>query len=100
MFGYVNYTKGRKRNCYIPIFPKGYLGYSMQKEKRVWAVKIDERGRTTIPKDLLELLGIKAGDIMAFMRENEGPIYVGKAELKVEIPFAKKLEKKMEVEKT
>lgn len=70
------------------------------KEKKVWAVKIDQRGRTTIPKDLLELLGIKAGDIMAFMREDEGPIYVGKAELKVEIPFAQKLEGKMKVEKT
>ncbi len=65
----------------------------MHKE-RVWAVKVDERGRTTIPKELLTLLGIKAGDIMVFAKEAEGPIYVGRAELKIDIPFAKKLEGK------
>jgi AbrB family looped-hinge helix DNA binding protein len=56
--------------------------------ENAWAVKIDERGRTTIPKDLLKLLGIKAGEIMIFARDGEGPIYVGKAELKIEIPFS------------
>ncbi len=70
----------------------------MQKE-RVWAVKIDERGRTTLPKELLRLLGIKAGGIMVFTRDDEGPIYVGRAELKIEIPFAKKLEGKIEAKR-
>ncbi len=70
----------------------------MQRE-RVWAAKIDDRGRTTIPKDLLELLGIQAGEIMVFVRENEGPIYVGKAELKIEIPFAKEAARNIRVEK-
>ncbi|MDI6905014.1 MAG: AbrB/MazE/SpoVT family DNA-binding domain-containing protein [Candidatus Bathyarchaeia archaeon] len=72
----------------------------MQKEKRVWAVKLDERGRTTIPKDLLDLLGIRTGDIMAFIREDEGPVYVGKAELQVQVPFAQKVEgKRIEAKK-
>ena len=61
--------------------------------KRVWAVKVDERGRTTIPKDLLELLRIKSGDIMAFVREDEGPVYVGKAQLDISIPFTSKASK-------
>lgn len=68
-------------------------------KERVWAVKIDERGRTTIPKELFKLLGIKAGDIMVFVREDEGPIYVGRAELKIEIPFAKKSEEKIKAKK-
>jgi AbrB family looped-hinge helix DNA binding protein len=71
----------------------------MRKEKRVWAVKIDERGRTTIPKGLLKLLGIEAGDIMVFAREDEGPVYVGRAELKIAIPFAKKVDEKTKAKK-
>jgi AbrB family looped-hinge helix DNA binding protein len=82
----------------MPDFPKREFGMKMQKE-RVWAVKVDERGRTTIPKELLKLLGIKAGDVMVFAREDEGPIYVGRAELKIEIPFAKKLEGKIKAKK-
>jgi AbrB family looped-hinge helix DNA binding protein len=73
----------------------------MQKEKRVWAVKLDERGRTTIPKALLDVLGIKPGEIMAFVREDEGPVYVGKAELQVKVPFTKKTgRERIEVKKT
>lgn len=82
----------------MPHFPNREFGIKMLKE-RVWAVKIDERGRTTIPKELLKLLGIKTGDIMIFAREDEGPIYVGRAELKIEIPFAKKLEGKIKAKK-
>jgi AbrB family looped-hinge helix DNA binding protein len=61
------------------------------KEKRlVLAVHIDERGRTTIPKPVLELLGIQPGGIMVFSREGNGPFFVGKGELKVDIPFLEK----------
>jgi AbrB family looped-hinge helix DNA binding protein len=70
------------------------------REERVWAVKIDERGRTTIPKDLLELLGVKPGGVMVFAREDEGPIYVGRAELKIDIPFAEKSKKQIKAEKS
>jgi AbrB family looped-hinge helix DNA binding protein len=69
-------------------------------EKRVWAVKIDERGRMTIPKDLLDLLGIKPDGILAFVREGEGPLYVGRAQFQVEIPFLQKSEEKAEIKKT
>jgi AbrB family looped-hinge helix DNA binding protein len=76
----------------IYVIPYRELGIKM--DERVWAVKIDERGRTTIPKDLLKLLGIGTGEIMVFAREGNGPIYVGRAELKIEIPFTGKLERK------
>jgi AbrB family looped-hinge helix DNA binding protein len=54
------------------------------------AVRVDERGRTTIPKRLLELLGVRPGGLMVFSREDDGPFYVGKGELKVDIPFLQK----------
>jgi AbrB family looped-hinge helix DNA binding protein len=61
------------------------------KEKKVMlAVHIDERGRTTLPKQMLELLGIKPGGILVFSREGDGPFFVGKGELKVDIPFLQK----------
>jgi len=63
----------------------------MEQKRSVWAVKIDERGRITVPKDLLDLLGITSNDTLAFVREDEGPIYVGKAQFQVEIPFTRKL---------
>jgi AbrB family looped-hinge helix DNA binding protein len=63
-------------------------------KKCVWAVKVDARGRATIPKDLLELLQIGSGDIMVFAKENEGPIYVGKAKLDIDIPFMKEDKRK------
>jgi len=66
----------------------------------MWAVKIDERGRITIPKELLELLGFKPDDILVFVREDKGPIYVGRGQFQVEIPFAQKSEEKVNVEKT
>lgn len=87
----------KKQDIYIPDFPKGNVGngdLGQLKEKRIWAAKIDERGRTTIPKDLLELLQINLGDILAFVKEGEGPIYVGKAQLDVTIPFSKNSGKK------
>jgi AbrB family looped-hinge helix DNA binding protein len=59
----------------------------MEQKKSMWAVKVDERGRITVPKELLELLGMTSNDTLAFVRENEGPIYVGKAQFQVEIPF-------------
>jgi len=65
----------------------------------MWAVKIDERGRITIPKDLLDLLGFKPDDILVFVREDEGPVYVGRGQFQVEIPFAQKSEEKVKVEK-
>ncbi|MGD0027442.1 MAG: AbrB/MazE/SpoVT family DNA-binding domain-containing protein [Candidatus Bathyarchaeia archaeon] len=64
----------------------------MAEKRLVWAVKIDERGRITVPKDLLDLLGMTSKDTLAFIKEDEGPIYLGKARLQVEIPFAKKHE--------
>lgn len=64
----------------------------MERKKSVWAVKIDERGRITIPKDLLDMLGITSGDSLAFVREDEGPICVGKVQFQVEIPFTRKPE--------
>lgn len=70
----------------------------MEQKKLVWAVKIDERGRITVPKDLLDLLGITANDILAFVKEDDGPIYVGKGQFRIEIPFAKKPEKKFKAE--
>jgi AbrB family looped-hinge helix DNA binding protein len=76
----------------IPIKGKWVLG--MAQEKHMWAVKIDERGRITIPKDLLELLGFKPDDIVVFVRENEGPVYVGRGQFQVEIPFAQTSEEK------
>lgn len=72
----------------------------MQKEKRVWAVKIENRGRITVPKELLDLLGIKPDDMLAFVREDEGAVYVGRAQIQVEIPFAQKAEGKVKVEKS
>jgi AbrB family looped-hinge helix DNA binding protein len=65
----------------------------MEQKRRVWAVKIDERGRITVPKDLLDLLGMSSNDTLAFVKEDEGPIYVGKARFEVEIPFSGKTEK-------
>jgi len=85
-----------KQNINMPDIPKGNMGkwdLGQIKEKRVWAAKIDERGRTTIPKDLLELLQIDSGDVMAFVKEGEGPVYVGKAKLDVTIPFSKSSER-------
>lgn len=91
----------RSKNVCITQLPFREHGYGMQKEKRVWAVKLDERGRTTIPKALLDVLGIKPGEIMAFVREDEGPVYVGKAELQVKVPFTKKTgRERIEVKKT
>ena len=53
-------------------------------------VRVDERGRTTIPKEMLKLLGIQPGGIMVFSREDDGPFYVGRGELKIDIPFLQK----------
>ena len=64
----------------------------MEQERSIWAVKIDERGRITVPKELLELLGMTSNDTLVFVRENEGPIHVGKAQFQIEIPFIRKLE--------
>jgi AbrB family looped-hinge helix DNA binding protein len=64
----------------------------MEPKKSIWAVRIDERGRITVPKELLELLGITSNDALVFIRENEGPVYVGKAQFQIEIPFIKKPE--------
>jgi len=61
----------------------------------MWGVKIDERGRITIPKDLLELLGFKPDDILVFVREDEGPVCVGKGQFQVEIPFVQSRKKKV-----
>ena len=54
------------------------------------AVHIDERGRTTIPKRVLDILGVRPGGIMVFSRDGDGPFYVGRGELRVEIPFLQK----------
>ncbi|HEV2119172.1 MAG TPA: AbrB/MazE/SpoVT family DNA-binding domain-containing protein [Candidatus Bathyarchaeia archaeon] len=62
----------------------------MKEKKVLLAVHIDERGRTTIPKRILELLGIQPGGIMVFSRQGDGPFFVGKGELKVDIPFLQK----------
>jgi len=67
----------------------GAIG-SLKERRVVLAVHIDERGRTTIPKSMLELLGIEPGGIMVFSREGDGPFFVGKGELKVDIPFLQK----------
>ena len=64
------------------------------REERTWAVKIDERGRITLPKEVMEALGLRPGDIMAFVRRGDGPIYVGKARIEVEIPGLKEEKKK------
>jgi hypothetical protein len=37
---------------------------------------------------------------LVFVREDEGPVYVGKGQFQVEIPFAQKSEEKVGVEKT
>lgn len=63
---------------------------SLNKKTMHLAVHIDERGRTTIPKKILEFLGIEPGGIMVFSREGDGPFYVGRGELKVEVPFLQK----------
>jgi len=60
-----------------------------------WAVRIDDRGRITLPKELLKILGLKPGDLIAFVKEENGPVYVGRAKLQIEVPF---LEKKIELE--
>jgi AbrB family looped-hinge helix DNA binding protein len=85
----------------MPHFPfEGKWVCGMTQERCVWAVKIDERGRITMPKDLLELLGFKPDDIVVFVREDEGPICVGKGQFQVEIPFAQKPMEKGAVEGT
>ena len=63
---------------------------TMTKKKTHLVVRIDERGRTTIPKEMLKLLGIQPGGIMVFSREDDGPFYVGRGELKIDIPFLQK----------
>ncbi len=63
------------------------------REKKTWAVKIDERGRITLPKELMEVLRLRPGDIVAFVRRGDGPIYVGKARIEVEIPGLKEEER-------
>jgi AbrB family looped-hinge helix DNA binding protein len=64
----------------------------MGKEKRMWAAKVDERGRITIPKDLLDLLGFKPDDILVFVKEDKGPVFVGRGQFQLEVPFAQKSE--------
>jgi AbrB family looped-hinge helix DNA binding protein len=71
----------------------------MAKEKRMWAAKVDERGRITIPKDLLDLLGFKPDDILVFVKEDKGPVCVGRGQFQVEIPFAQKSEESPRVKK-
>jgi AbrB family looped-hinge helix DNA binding protein len=81
-----------RKGLFAPFPIWGKWVFRMEKKKSVWAVKIDERGRITIPKDLLDTLGITSGDSLAFVREEEGPICVGKVRVQVEIPFTKKPE--------
>ena len=79
----------RKVNTLFPNVGNG-VGGVLKEKKVLLAVHIDERGRTTIPKSMLELLGIEPGGIMVFSREGDGPFFVGKGELKVDIPFLQK----------
>lgn len=65
-------------------------------ERRVWAITIDDRRRITLPKDLLEILCLKPGDIIVFVRNGEGPVYVGRATLKIEIPYMEKKSKEVD----
>ncbi len=79
----------RKANTLFPNVGNRVDG-ALKEKKVLLAVHIDERGRTTIPKPMLELLGIEPGGIMVFSREGDGPFFVGKGELKVDIPFLQK----------
>ena len=76
-------------NTHIPY--AGIVASGTKNNKKTHlVVRVDERGRTTIPKEMLKLLGIQPGGIMVFSREDDGPFYVGRGELKIDIPFLQK----------
>lgn len=54
----------------------------MTDEEIVGTSKIDPRGRITLVKPIPELLGVKEGDLIVFVKDKEGNITIRSSKIK------------------